>query len=36
LGSKSARIEGGEAKRVGVVHGKPGSSHSFSGRGPTI
>jgi len=36
LGSKSSRIEGGEAKRVGVVHGKPGSSHSFSGRGPTI
>jgi hypothetical protein len=34
LGSKSSRIEG-EAKRVGVVHGKPGTSHSFKGRGPT-
>ncbi|XP_021917589.1 integrator complex subunit 1 [Zootermopsis nevadensis] len=30
LGSKSSRMEGGEAKRVGVVHGKPGASHSFS------
>jgi hypothetical protein len=36
LGSKSSRIEGGEAKRVGVVHGKPGSSHSFQGRGAAI
>ncbi|PSN34195.1 hypothetical protein C0J52_18279 [Blattella germanica] len=29
LGSKSSRIEGSEAKRAGVVHGKPGPSHSF-------
>ena len=32
LGSKSSRIEGTEAKRVGVVHGKPGTSHSFTSK----
>lgn len=36
LGSKSSRMEGGEAKRVGVVHGKPGASHSFSSKHLTI
>lgn len=36
LGSKSSRMEGGEAKRAGVVHGKPGGSHSFSSRGFTL
>jgi hypothetical protein len=36
LGSKSSRMEGGEAKRIGVVHGKPGGSHSFSSRGLII
>ncbi|KAJ9601644.1 hypothetical protein L9F63_000177 [Diploptera punctata] len=30
LGSKSSRVEGTEAKRPGVVHGKPGTSHSFT------
>jgi hypothetical protein len=29
-------MEGGEAKRAGVVHGKPGGSHSFSSRGFTF
>jgi len=36
LGSKSSRMESGETKRTGVVHGKPVGSHSFSSRGLSV
>jgi hypothetical protein len=36
LASKSSGMKGGETKRVVVVHGKPGSAHSFSGKGLII